>query len=211
MREQVLVPPIVVSSRRSLPQRAPFSFARRYLSPSRPRLSSRLSFRFSFRRRPALRLVVVLSWFPSRLSSKRSVRRRPRFPSYPPPSLRRHLIRRLAASCAVSFARRSSFPFRSRSVLRPVSRFVPHVVGSSALPVSSTRWAGRFLFSFDGERTSKGAGEAAGGRWIGQSGRGARDVASMRWGVGKQAGGNVGYADTRTPRSPIRRAGRGGV
>lgn len=52
------------SSRLVVPCRrgASFSFARRYLSPSRPRLS----FRSPFRRRFALRLVVVLSRFPSR-------------------------------------------------------------------------------------------------------------------------------------------------
>lgn len=155
MREQVLVPPIVVSSRRSLPQRAPFSFACRYLSPSRPRLSSRLSFRFPFRRRP-------------------------RFPSYPPPSLRRHLIRRpLPPRAPFRLARRSSF----RSVLVPsvVSSFrsvpvpfsVPFPVSfpmSSARPRSPFSRHGRrgvFLFSFDSGRASKqGAGRRACGRWI---------------------------------------------
>lgn len=140
--------PVVVSSA-AFPYRAPFSFARRYLSPSRPRSSLRLSFRSPFRRRSALRLVVVLSRFPSRLSSKHSVRRCSRFPSYPPPSLRRRFIRRpLPPRAPFRLARRSSF----RSVLvpfpRPVPRLVPSsfrpsfrlsFVGSSSLPVPSTR------------------------------------------------------------------------
>lgn len=139
-----------------MPQRAPFSFALRYLSPSRPR--------------PALRLVVVLSRFPSRLSSKRSVRRSvlrssvissvgsshpsslaalcavsscsslvvsPLVP-FPvsfivPPaavsfviSFRRHLIRRLSAACAVLFARRSSLVVSFRPSSRPVVSSIVH-------------------------------------------------------------------------------------
>lgn len=172
MREQVLVPPIVVSFRRSLPQRAPFSFARRYLSSFRPRLSSRLSFRFPFRRRPALRLVVVLSRFPSRLSSERSVRRCPRFPSYPPPSLRRRFIRRpLPPRAPFCSARRlsSHSSFRRRPVPRLVVRSAHH---SSARPPSPfPRQERRGVFLFDGGRVSEQmAGRRAGGRWNGQAG-----------------------------------------
>lgn len=252
----------VVSSRRPLPQRAPFSFARRYLSPSRPRLSSRLSFRFPFRRRPVLRLVVVLfrsrlvvsvvvssvvpcrsgrrfhllvaTRSPYRLSSRRSVRRCPRFPSHPPPSLRRlissvvpcrrcglvrrsvllaacrliprsvprlvyrsarrrlirHLIRRLIRSAhfirrplspraPFRFARRSSRSpsrpsFRRRSVPRLVPSSRPSFIGSSLLSVSSTRWAGRFLSSFDGGRASKQGSGQTSGRTMDRTGWGER-------------------------------------
>lgn len=189
MREQVLVPPIVVSSRRSLPQRAPFSFTRRYLSPSRPRLSSRLSFRFSFRRRPALRLVVVLSRFPSRLSSKRSVPRSVLrssvvssgrlISSVVPCRLARRFVllvaRRLVPS-VVSFLVLFLVSSRRRSVPRLVPSSRPSFIGSSLLPVSSTREAGRFLFSFDSERGEQARERAGGGQamdWAGQGERGA--------------------------------------
>lgn len=107
-------------------------------------------------------------------------------------SFRRRLVPRLVSS----FRRR-------RSVLRLVPSSRSSSVGSSSLPVSSTREAGRFLFSFDGGRASKqGSGQTAGGRWIGQGGEseGHSDWAFMRLGVGKQAGG-AWAADMRTPRS----------
>lgn len=81
--------------------------------------------------------------------------------SHPSSHPRRCLICRLAVSCAVSLARRSSFrpssrsSFRRRSAHRPVVvSFYP--VGSFPLLVSSTREGGAF-FSFDSEagRASK--------------------------------------------------------
>lgn len=120
--------PVVVSSA-AFSYRAPFAFARRYLSPSRPRSSFRSSFRSPFRRRSVLRLVVVLSRFPSR-------------------RLRCHLIRRpLSQRAPFPFAHRYSFPVSfvvqafppvvvpvSRLIRRPVSAVV-----SSAAPCRLVR------------------------------------------------------------------------
>ena len=73
-------------------------------------------------------------------------------------SFRRRLVPRLVSS----FRRR-------RSVLRLVPPSRSSSVGSSSLPVSSTREAGRFLFSFDSGRASKQGSRRRAGDGLGQS------------------------------------------
>lgn len=124
----------------------------------------------------------------------------------------RRLIRRIFAACAVSVCSSLVVSFLVPPPFRSSFRcsFRSSFVGSFPLPVSSTRQAGRVSRSMAAGRASKHeGGQAACGRWIGQSGDSERRGAHAM-GEGR-ASEQARRADMKSPRSPTRRGRAWGV